>query len=108
TAGVKNNSVQVSSMNAGTGNTSNANVTVASPPVISKAFGAATIPLNGATSLTFIIQNNNTTQSLSGVGFTDTLPAGLAISTPNGLTGSCGGGTITATAGSNSLGLTGA
>ena len=29
-------------------------------PVIIKAFGAASIPLNGSTILTFTIQNNNT------------------------------------------------
>ncbi|MBZ5530010.1 MAG: DUF11 domain-containing protein [Acidobacteriia bacterium] len=108
TAGVKNNSVQVSSTNAGTGNTSNASITVVAPPVIIKAFGAASIPLNGSTSLTFTIQNNNTTVSLTGVGFSDTLPAGLVVSTPNGLTGSCGGGTITATQGTNVISLTGA
>jgi fimbrial isopeptide formation D2 family protein/uncharacterized repeat protein (TIGR01451 family) len=107
-AGVKNNSVTVSSTNGGTGNTSNASITVVSPPVIIKAFGAASIPLNGSTSLSFTIQNNNTTTALTGVGFSDTLPAGLVVSTPNGLTGTCGGGTITATAGSNSISLSGA
>jgi len=76
------------------------------PPVIIKAFGAASIPLNGATSLTFTIQNNNTTTTLTGVGFSDTLPAGLVVSTPNGLTGSCGGGTITATQATNVISLT--
>jgi hypothetical protein len=45
---------------------------------------------------------------VTGVAFTDTLPAGLVVNTPNGLTGSCGGGTITATAGSGSISLTGA
>ena len=108
TAGVKNNSVQVTSTEAGTGNTSNASITVVGPPVITKAFGAASITLNGSTSLTFTIQNNNTTTTLTGVGFSDTLPAGLVISTPNGLTGSCGGGTITATQATNVINLTGA
>jgi uncharacterized repeat protein (TIGR01451 family) len=108
TAGVKNNSVQVTSTEGGTGNTSNASITVVGAPVISKAFGAASIPLNGSTSLSFTIQNNNTTTTLTGVGFSDTLPAGLVISTPNGLTGTCGGGTITATAGTNVISLTGA
>jgi uncharacterized repeat protein (TIGR01451 family) len=108
TAGIKNNSVTASSTNGGTGNTSNASITVVAPPTISKAFGAATIPLNGTTSLSFTINNPNTTTTLTGVGFSDTLPAGLVISTPNGLTGTCGGGTITATAGTNVISLSGA
>src|SRR5579864_4358301 len=107
TAGVKNNSVQVSSTNGGTGNTSNASITVVAPPTITKAFGAASIPLNGSTSLSFTITNPNTTVGLTGVAFTDTLPAGLVVSTPNGLTGTCGAGTITATAGTNVISLTG-
>jgi hypothetical protein len=107
TAGVKNNSVQATSTNAGTGNTSNASITVVAPPVIIKAFGAASIPLNGSTSLTFTIQNINATVALTGVAFSDTLPAGLIISTPNGLTGTCGAGTITATAGTNTISLSG-
>jgi uncharacterized repeat protein (TIGR01451 family) len=105
TAGVKNNSVTVTSTNGGTGNTSNASVTVISAPVIIKAFGAATIPLNGSSSLSFTIQNNNTTTTLTSVGFIDTFPTGLAVSTPNGLTGTCGGGTITSVAGAGSVSL---
>jgi hypothetical protein len=62
--------------------------------------------LNGSTSLSFTVFNPNTSIALTGVGFTDALPAGLMVSTPNGLTGSCGGGTITATAGSGSISLT--
>jgi arabinogalactan endo-1,4-beta-galactosidase len=63
------------------------------------------VALNGTTTLTFNLSNPNTETSLTGVGFTDTLPAGLVVATPNGLTGSCGSGTITATAGSNSVSL---
>jgi uncharacterized repeat protein (TIGR01451 family) len=77
-------------------------------PTISKAFGAANIPVGGTTSLSFTITNPNGTGPLTGVGFTDTLPAGLVVATPNGLAGSCGGGTITATAASGSVSLTGA
>jgi large repetitive protein len=108
TAGVKNNSVQVTSTEGGTGNTSNASITVVAAPTLTKAFGAASIPLNGSTSLSFTVTNPNTTATFTGVGFSDTLPAGLVISTPNGLTGSCGGGTITATQGTNVISLSGA
>ena len=78
------------------------------PPVISKTFGASLIPLGGTTSLSFTITNPNAATPLTGVGFTDNLPSGLLVGTPNGLTGSCGGGTITATAGTGVVSLTGA
>src|SRR5262249_7187297 len=47
------------------------------------------------------------TAALSGVGFIDNFPAGLIVSNPNGLVGSCGAGTITAVAGSSSVSLSG-
>jgi hypothetical protein len=77
------------------------------PPSIQKAFGASSIPLNGSTSLSFTVTNPNGSASLSGVGFTDSLPAGLVVSSPNGSSGSCGSGTVTATAGSGSVSLSG-
>lgn len=76
------------------------------PPTISKAFAAATMPLNGSTTLTFTLTNPNAS-ALSGVAFTDSLPAGMVVATPNGAAGDCGG-TITATAGATSISLTGA
>ncbi len=65
------------------------------PPVISKAFGAASVPLNGSTSLSFTIRNINTTDTLTGIGFTDTLPAGLTVASSSA---SVCGGTLTTTA----------
>ena len=108
-AGVKSNVTgTISSTESGAGTTASANITVVAPPTIGKAFGAASIPLNGSTALTFTLTNPNTTTALTGIGFTDTLPAGLVVATPNGLSGACGGGTITATAASGSVTLAGA
>ncbi len=84
------------------------------PPTISKAFGGSTANLNVPTALTFTLFNPNTANggfpstraALSGVGFTDTLPAGLVVATPNGLSSDCGG-TAAAVAGSGSVSLSG-
>ncbi len=107
-AGVEVNSVSATSTNAGASSTATATLTVIGPPALSKSFTAPSIPLNGSTALNFTVQNNNTTTSLSGIGFSDTLPAGMQIPTPDGLTGSCGGGAITATPGSSVVSLSGA
>lgn len=108
TTGTKNNTTgTISSTEGGTGATSNtATLSVVGPPAITKAFGATNIPLNGTTSLTFTITNPNTVSAISGVAFTDSLPAGLIVATPNGLNGVCGG-AVTAAPGSGSIGLTG-
>ena len=109
TAGTAINTTgSVSTNESGTGGTASATLTVVAPPTISKVFGASSILLNGTTSLTFTINNPNATTPLTGVGVTDTLPSGLKVAAPNGLTGSCGGGTITAVAGSGSVSLSGA
>ncbi len=82
---------------------------VIAAPNITKTFFAPTIPLFGSTSLSFSLTNPAANSvSVSGIGFTDTLPPGLVVSSPSGLAGSCGGGTIAATPGSGSVTLTGA
>jgi DNA-binding beta-propeller fold protein YncE len=74
------------------------------PATISKSFGAASIPLNGSTSLSFAIGNPNPGTGLTSIGFTDNLPAGLVVATPSEASNDCGG-TLTATAGSSSVSL---
>ena len=81
---------------------------VTAPATIGKSFGAASIPFNGTTSLSFTItQPAVAAVTLTDAAFTDSLPSGLSVATPNGLTGSCGGGTITAVPGSGSVTLSG-
>jgi len=61
----------ITSDESGAGATSNtASLTVVPaplPPTIAKGFGAASIPLNGTTSLTFMFTNPNTTRTLMNV-----------------------------------------
>lgn len=72
---------------------------VIAPPVIGKGFSPTTIFTGDTTTLTFIINNPNPnppgTMTLSGIAFTDTLPAGLDVSTASST--ECGGGTLTVT-----------
>ncbi len=74
------------------------------PPVIAKQFEPSQIPANTLSALTFTITNpSSNTVALSGVGFTDTFPAGLTVaSVPN--MAQCGG-SVTSTA--NSITLSG-
>jgi uncharacterized repeat protein (TIGR01451 family) len=110
--GIQNNTTStVTDIQGITGLGATASITVVLPPTISKTFNDAELQVLGpssSTALRFTITNPNAATSLTGLAFTDTLPAGLVVSTPNGLIGSCGGGTITAVAGSNSISLTGA
>lgn len=102
-----NTSGAVSSTNGGTGNTATATLTVVAPPSITKVFNPASIPLNGTSTLTFTLTNPAANPAAeAGVAFSDTLPAGLKVATPNGSTNSCGG-TSSATAGGTSISLTG-
>src|SRR6185437_14508546 len=93
-----------------------ATITVVAPPTIAKAFGSASVPLNGTTTVTFTISNPNTTAAgdLTGVAFSDTLPvsagpgtATLLVAATPGVVNTCNG-TVTATAGTGVISLSGA
>ncbi len=75
------------------------------PPTISKSFSPATVAKGATSTLSFTI--NNTTagnQALTGIAFTDVVPAGLSIATAS--VAACAG-TLTSTAGTRTIALTG-
>lgn len=71
-----------------------------------KGFGLASMPVGSTTTLTFsLLQVSGA--PVTTVAFTDPLPAGLVVSTPNGLsTAGCPGAVVTAVAGSSSVAAT--
>jgi hypothetical protein len=108
--GQRVNTADVSDLIAGRGNTSVAIVTVlATAPSLTQSFADAVLTFHPATQLSFTVSNPSPSipVTLSGAGFTDTLPAGMVVSTPNHLTGGCYDGVITASPGSNAIGLSG-
>lgn len=77
-----------------------------SPPTISKAFSSATVGLNQSVTLTFTITNPNPATDLTGVSFSDDMPAGLLIANPDSLGGDCD--TSVVTISPSNISLTGA
>ncbi len=77
-------------------------------PGINKAFSPTTINSGGITTLTFTITNPAAFNPAQTFSYTDTLPTKLQVAgTPNVVNG-CTGGTVTATAGSSTIAISGA
>jgi uncharacterized repeat protein (TIGR01451 family) len=85
---------------------SNAITRTACAPTLAKAFTPPTIFVNGISTLTITLSNPNTIAANLIAPFTDTLPAGVTIAAPPNAANTCGG-VVTATAGSNTVTLTG-
>jgi hypothetical protein len=91
-----------------TGGTASATLVVALPPSIVKVFSPTVIAPTGVSTVSFVISNPSANPiALTGVGFTDALPANLFVANPSGASGNCNGGTLTAVAGSSTISLTG-
>ena len=97
----KLNSVKVSSLNGGMGNTSSDTLHIIKKLILIKVFSPISIPLNNIPStLTFTLKNPLST-GVTNVVFTDTLPIGLTAS-PTGTSSICGG-TLVVTTGTISF-----
>ncbi|MGH9919043.1 MAG: PKD domain-containing protein [Nitrososphaerales archaeon] len=82
--------------------------TVVAPPSIAEGFSPTSVALNETSTLTFTITNPAAnTVAEAGVAFSDTLPTGMVVATPNGLPDPTCGGTPSATTGANSISFTG-
>jgi len=112
TPGVQNNTAQAASTNGGASNVASDSILVIAPPVIAKQFSSPTVAQNGVVALTFVVVNPNPATVLTGVGFTDNLPAGMSVlanpAPTVACTGAGSGGTLTATAGATSVSVSGA
>jgi hypothetical protein len=93
TAGTKTNTTgAISSNESGPGQPSNtASLVVVAPPQISIAFTPTAIGLNGIAKFRFTLSNPNQSVALSGIGFTDLLPAGLEVAAAPDIQNACGG-----------------
>jgi uncharacterized repeat protein (TIGR01451 family) len=83
-----------------------ATLTVVNPPSIAKSFTPNAVAVNTNSLLTFTLTNPNTVAALTGVGFTDTYPAGVTNNltvVSNTCTAGGTAGTATAVNGGNSL-----
>lgn len=95
----------ISSTESGTStNYATSTLTVVAPPTLGKAFSPASLLTGSTSSLAFTITNPNQFTTLTGMGFTDALPAGMTIGT-SGPTSTCGG---SLSAAPNTITLTGA
>lgn len=83
-----------------------AQFSVEPPPGFSKTFAPATIGVDGASTLTFAIDNSASALAANSLAFSDPLPAGTVVApTPNA--GSTCGGTVTAGAGNGTIQFSG-
>lgn len=82
------------------------------PPTIEKGFVPSEIPAGGTSRLSLVIQNPNPDHAIRGVAVTDTLPSGVLVAdAPNPQRSGCDASstpTITATADTNSIAVSGA
>ncbi|MFN3587360.1 MAG: hypothetical protein ACK4UT_07640, partial [Moraxellaceae bacterium] len=102
-----NSTGTVTTANIGSGNASQATLTVMGPPDVAKSFSPATVLVNQVSVLTITLTNPNSV-AITGAALTDSYPSGLVNDAAPNVTTSCPGGTAAATSGGTSVSLSGA
>ncbi len=103
----QNGTGPVETDNIGNSAQSTASLRVMGAPVLGKSFSPASVLVNEESVLTITLSNNNGA-AITGAALTDNYPSGLVnAAAPNAST-SCPGATLTATAGGNSVAISGA
>ena len=96
-----------SSLGASTPVQATLTVDAADALVFTKAFSPDTIAPGGISRLTFTIDNGANAIEAADLAFTDAFPAGLVVADTPDVDNDCGGGTLTAAAGGDTLAFTG-
>ena len=76
-------------------------------PQLDKGFEVSETAIGDAVTLTFTITNTSDLLAKPGWSFTDTLPAGLVVASPNGFSTTCPSGAVTAPAGGTTIDVSG-
>lgn len=107
TAGVFNNTSGQLTSSLGNSGTASSTLTVNGPPGFSKSFAPTTINVDETSTLTFTIDNTANPIASNNLTFSDNLPAGMTVATPNNASTSCTGGTLSAVTGSSNISYSG-
>lgn len=102
-----NTTSNITSTNAGSGNTASATLVVVAKPTIAKAFTPLRVAAGVASRLVLTITNPNAAQALSGLAFADNFPSGLQVAPTPALVNTCGGSVTGASSGATALSLAG-
>lgn len=101
-----NTTSELTSQGQPLGTAATAELQVEPPPAFAKAFSPPSISVLGTSSLVFTIDNSASVLPADNLAFTDTLPAGLVVADPAGVSNGCGG-TFTGVSGAGSVSLGG-
>ncbi|MBW4982658.1 hypothetical protein KZZ07_08900 [Mameliella sp. CS4] len=107
TTGLLNNTSGDLTSSLGNSGSASDTLAVVPPPAFTKVFAPDILGAGQVSTLTFTIDNDRpVTLDATSLAFTDTLPAGMVVASSPNVVNNCAG-TVTATAGSGSISLTG-